>query len=54
MPRMRAVCRSRMTAYASTQAHSSIEKAMMVAGLGRENLRMIDVDGSFAHASRAT
>ena len=38
----------RMTAYASSQAHSSIEKAMMVAGLGRENLRMIDVDRSFA------
>ncbi len=38
----------RMTAYASTQAHSSIEKAMMVAGLGRENLRLIDVDSQFA------
>ncbi|MHB8973057.1 MAG: pyridoxal phosphate-dependent decarboxylase family protein [Pirellulaceae bacterium] len=43
----RGVC-DRMTAYASTQAHSSIEKAMMVAGMGRENLRMIDVDESFA------
>jgi len=29
-------------------AHSSIEKAMMVAGLGRENLRLIDVDQDFA------
>jgi aromatic-L-amino-acid decarboxylase len=38
----------RMTAYTSTQAHSSIEKAMMVAGLGRENLRTIDVDETFA------
>ncbi len=38
----------RMTAYTSTQAHSSIEKAMMVAGLGRENLRTIDVDEKFA------
>ena len=38
----------RMTAYTSSQAHSSIEKAMMVAGLGRENLRTIDVDGSYA------
>jgi aromatic-L-amino-acid decarboxylase len=35
---------SHLTAYASSQAHSSIEKAMMVAGLGRENLRLIDVD----------
>jgi len=32
----------RYTAYASTQAHSSIEKAMMIAGLGRENLRLIE------------
>jgi aromatic-L-amino-acid/L-tryptophan decarboxylase len=38
----------RMTAYTSTQAHSSIEKAMMVAGLGRENLRLIEVDENFA------
>ncbi len=40
--------RGRMTAYASTQVHSSIEKAMMIAGLGRENLRAVDVDASFA------
>ena len=32
----------RFTAYASAHAHSSIEKAMMIAGLGRENLRLID------------
>ncbi len=31
----------RLIAYTSSQAHSSIEKAMMIAGLGRENLRMI-------------
>jgi aromatic-L-amino-acid decarboxylase len=31
----------RLTAYASSQAHSSIEKAMMIAGLGRDNLRVI-------------
>jgi aromatic-L-amino-acid decarboxylase len=37
-----------MTAYTSTQAHSSIEKAMTVAGLGRENLRTVDVDAKFA------
>jgi aromatic-L-amino-acid/L-tryptophan decarboxylase len=38
----------RLTAYASTQAHSSIEKAAMVAGIGREHLRLIDVDDRFA------
>ena len=37
-----------IVAYASSQAHSSIEKAMMVAGLGRENLRTIAVDENFA------
>jgi aromatic-L-amino-acid decarboxylase len=41
-------CDSRLTAYASTQAHSSIEKAMMIAGLGRQNLRLIGVDERFA------
>ena len=35
-------------AYTSTQAHSSIEKAMGIAGLGRQNLRLIEVDASFA------
>jgi len=38
----------RMIAYASNQAHSSVEKAMAIAGLGRDNLRLIDVDGRFA------
>ena len=41
-------CDGRLVAYASTQTHSSIEKAMMVAGLGRQNLRSIDVDDRFA------
>jgi len=36
------------TAYASSQAHSSIEKAMMVAGLGTGNLRLIATDRDFA------
>jgi len=35
---------ARLTAYASTQAHSSVEKAVKIAGLGRENLRLIEVD----------
>jgi aromatic-L-amino-acid decarboxylase len=35
-------------AYASTQAHSSIEKAAGIAGVGRENLRQVPVDETFA------
>lgn len=38
----------RFTAYASAQAHSSIEKAMMIAGLGKDHLRLIEVDENFA------
>ncbi len=38
----------KLIAYASSQAHSSIEKAAMVAGIGRENLRIIDVDDVYA------
>ncbi|MCP3905594.1 MAG: aspartate aminotransferase family protein [Planctomycetes bacterium] len=37
-----------LVAYTSSQAHSSVEKAMMIAGVGRERLRLVDVDGSFA------
>ncbi|MEM7228072.1 MAG: pyridoxal-dependent decarboxylase [Planctomycetota bacterium] len=40
-----------LVAYTSNQAHSSIEKAMMIAGLGRENLRLVDVDDDFAMRS---
>ncbi len=41
-------CDGRLVAYTSTQAHSSIEKAMTVAGLGRQNLRLVAVDHDFA------
>jgi aromatic-L-amino-acid decarboxylase len=41
-------CDGRLTAYTSTQAHSSIEKAVKVAGLGRANLRAIETDADFA------
>ncbi|MHC4164176.1 MAG: pyridoxal-dependent decarboxylase [Planctomycetota bacterium] len=34
----------RLVAYGSTQAHSSLEKACMIAGLGRENLHLVEVD----------
>lgn len=37
-----------LTAYTSAQAHSSIEKAAGIAGIGRRNLRLIDVDEQFA------
>jgi aromatic-L-amino-acid decarboxylase len=38
----------RLVAYTSTQAHSSVEKAVMIAGLGRENLRLVECDERFA------
>jgi aromatic-L-amino-acid decarboxylase len=38
----------KFTAYCSTQTHSSIDKAMMIAGLGTDNLRKIETDDSFA------
>jgi aromatic-L-amino-acid decarboxylase len=41
-------CGGQLVAYASTQTHSSIEKAVKIAGLGRQNLRQIDVDEGFA------
>jgi aromatic-L-amino-acid decarboxylase len=41
-------CTGNLVAYTSTQAHSSIEKAMMIAGLGSVNLRLIEVDETFA------
>jgi aromatic-L-amino-acid decarboxylase len=41
-------CDGRLVAYASTQTHSSLEKAVMIAGIGVDNLRLIEVDGNFA------
>jgi aromatic-L-amino-acid/L-tryptophan decarboxylase len=41
-------CTGRLVAYASTQTHSSLEKAAMIAGFGVEHLRLIAVDASFA------
>jgi len=38
----------RIVAYASSQTHSSLEKAAMIAGIGRDNLRLIEVDENFA------
>lgn len=41
-------CDGRLVAYTSNQAHSSLEKAAMVAGIGVDNLRLIAVDETFA------
>jgi aromatic-L-amino-acid/L-tryptophan decarboxylase len=41
-------CDGTLAVYASTQAHSSIEKAVKMAGLGKDNLRSLDVDASYA------
>ncbi len=41
-------CDGRLTAYASTQTHSSLQKAAMIAGIGVDNLRLIEVDDNFA------
>jgi aromatic-L-amino-acid decarboxylase len=37
-----------VTIYVSTQSHSSIEKAALLAGIGRENVRAIPVDDRYA------
>jgi aromatic-L-amino-acid/L-tryptophan decarboxylase len=41
-------CDGRIVAYASTQTHSSLQKAAMIAGIGSSNLRLIEVDEHFA------
>jgi aromatic-L-amino-acid decarboxylase len=46
-------CDGRLVAYASTQTHSSVEKAVKIAGLGSDNLRAIEVDQNFALRSDA-
>ncbi len=38
----------KLTFYASEEAHSSVEKAVTIAGLGRQQLRLIGTDDSFA------
>ncbi len=46
-------CRAKLVAYTSSQAHSSVEKAIQIAGVGRENLRLIEVDEKFAMKAEA-
>ena len=38
----------KLTAYTSSQAHSSLEKAAMIAGIGKDNLRLVEVDTDYA------
>ncbi len=38
----------KLTAYVSSQGHSSIEKAVRICGLGSDNLRLVAVDDAFA------
>src|ERR1035438_10431207 len=47
-------CDGKLVAYTSNQAHSSIEKAAMVAGIGTDNLRLIEVDERFARSEEHT
>lgn len=44
---------SRLVAYTSKHAHSSIEKAVGIAGLGRDNLRLVEVDETHAMRPQA-
>ncbi len=39
---------TQLIAYASTQAHSSMEKSCMISGIGRDQLRLINVDEKFS------
>ncbi len=41
-------CDGKLVAYTSSQAHSSLEKDAQIAGIGRNNLRLIEVDEMFA------
>lgn len=41
-------CNQKLVAYTSTQAHSSIEKGIRIAGIGSKNLRLIGVDDKFS------
>ena len=40
--------RQPLVAYTSAQAHSSVEKDIKIAGIGSQNLRLIEVDSNFA------
>jgi aromatic-L-amino-acid decarboxylase len=44
---------SRLIAYCTSQAHSSIEKGLRIAGIGTQNIRVIEHDQSFAMNAEA-
>jgi aromatic-L-amino-acid decarboxylase len=46
-------CEGKLVAYTSSQAHSSIEKDVRIAGIGLDNLRLIAVDENFAMDAKA-
>ncbi len=46
-------CDGKLVAYTSSQAHSSLEKGAQIAGIGRDNLRLIEVDETFAMRPQA-
>jgi aromatic-L-amino-acid decarboxylase len=46
-------CDGRLVAYTSEQAHSSVEKAAMIAGIGRDHLTLVAVDDRFAMRTEA-
>jgi len=46
-------CNGKLVAYVSTQTHSSLEKAVRIAGIGEDNLHIIPVDGKFAMDAEA-
>jgi aromatic-L-amino-acid/L-tryptophan decarboxylase len=46
-------CDGNLVAYASTQTHSSLQKAAMISGMGSDNLRLIEVDENFAMRPQA-
>jgi len=41
-------CSGNLVAYVSSQTHSSVEKAVKIAGIGKNNLRLIGVDENLA------
>jgi aromatic-L-amino-acid decarboxylase len=41
-------CDGKLVAYTSLHAHSSLEKDAQIAGIGKKNLRLIEVDENFA------
>lgn len=42
-----------LTVYVSAQSHSSVEKGALLAGFGRESLRVVPCDGTYAMEARA-